>query len=866
MRKFGRTGSFWQWSFGAHVIALVVVGILPLAGLAFYSMTRLSDAEREMDRSQIISTARAISSSIDLQLLSAERTLRALASALPPDDRDLGNFYADCRALAHESGGWILLADREGRQILNTKRPLGTPLPAVLGSRQFKSAVATGQPQISGVLVGTIDPQPEFAIHVPVVEDGAVTRVLTMVFPTSTLNEFLARQNLPAGWTVSTLDRTGTIFARHPRSEKIVGLKASQDILDMPEAQSEGFFRLTNRENTDVYIASVRSARSGWRVNVGIPQALIEAPLRQSLQRFALLGGAALLLAIGAAAFIGRHLANTMKILARAAYALGRHQPLPVVSSTVREVNRVATALSYAGLALAEGDRQLRSSEQHLLRAQHVGGMGSIDRDLRTGQAECTDETFRLYGVDRASFEPTAENLIQMVHEEDRERVRAMALATRRGVKPQPEEYRIVRPDGEVRTVCREAELTCDENGAPIRLFITLKDVTELRATEQQLRRSQQHLALAQRVSQIGSVLCDLKTGIDEWSDELYRLLGVERSAHPPTLETFRRLVHEEDRPALVRMREAYLRGERLPAAQFRVIRPDGEQRMMRREIEPLFDGAGKPTRILMTFCDITELHAAERRQHELERQLQHAQKIEALGTLAGGIAHDLNNTLVPILGLAKLTMKRLPEDSREHANLAIIHRAGERARDLVRRILAFSRKDAPSRQRVDFAALVRDSLKMIRASLPATIQIAEAIEAAPPVLGDPGELHQIVINLVVNAAQSIGGKLGTIGVTLAAAVPLPEEPGRAWLRLSVRDTGCGMDQATLPRIFEPFFTTKPVGEGTGLGLSMVHGIVVQHGGKITVESEVGQGTRFDVYLPSLVGHERGKTLAAAAE
>jgi signal transduction histidine kinase len=246
------------------------------------------------------------------------------------------------------------------------------------------------------------------------------------------------------------------------------------------------------------------------------------------------------------------------------------------------------------------------------------------------------------------------------------------------------------------------------------------------------------------------------------------------------------------------------------------------------------------------------------------EAQLLQAQKMDALDTLAGGIAHDLNNTLVPILGLTKLTMKRLPPDSREHTNLGTILQAGERARDLVRQILAFSRKEAPTRLRVDFATLVRDSLKMIRASIPATIDIAEAIETVPPVFGDPGQLDQIVINFVVNASQAIGDRMGTISVSLTAAVPAAEEHGQAWVCLSVRDTGCGMDEATRQRIFEPFFTTKPVGEGTGLGLSVVHGIVVQHGGRVTVESSVGAGTRFDVYLPAFADNEQRQGIEAA--
>jgi signal transduction histidine kinase len=298
------------------------------------------------------------------------------------------------------------------------------------------------------------------------------------------------------------------------------------------------------------------------------------------------------------------------------------------------------------------------------------------------------------------------------------------------------------------------------------------------------------------------------------------------------------------------------------PETLSRVIRVAMEHSALQKRVEEQHERVRARTAELGSANAALKAEIAERKQ--LEAQLLQAQKMDALGTLAGGIAHDLNNTLVPILGLTKLTMKRLPPDSREYTNLAIILKAGERARDLVRQILAFSRKEAPTRLRVDFASLVRDSLKMIRASIPATIDIAEAIETVPLVFGDPSQLHQIVINFVVNASQAIGDRMGTITVSLAA-VPAEEEHGQAWVCLGVGDTGCGMDEGTRQRVFEPFFTTKPVGEGTGLGLSVVHGIVVQHGGRVTVESQVGQGTRFDVYLPALAGKEQQAIEAAEA-
>jgi PAS domain S-box-containing protein len=381
-------------------------------------------------------------------------------------------------------------------------------------------------------------------------------------------------------------------------------------------------------------------------------------------------------------------------------------------------------------------------------------------------------------------------------------------------------------------------------------------DVTAQVLAERTLRRVQQHLERAQRVAAIGSVDRDLVTGAVDWSEEMYHLLGVDRSFER-TDANILALAHPEERARVVADMARLRSGVPSPPGEYRMVRPNGETRIIHMETEFQRDAAGKPVRLLSIFKDVTALRTAERRQRE---QLQHSQKLEALGTLAGGVAHDLNNTLVPILALTKIVAKRLPEDSRERTSLATVIRASERARDLVKQILAFSRKEAPTRKSVDLSELVAEALKMLRASIPSTIAIAEKLGTVPPLLGDPGQLHQVITNLVTNAAHAIGGKIGTITVEVAPApgeqiTEVTKQACGAAIRLSVIDTGCGMDKATLARIYEPFFTTKGVGEGTGLGLSMVHGIVGQHGGCVKVSSRLGEGTRFDLYLPALEAH-----------
>jgi two-component system cell cycle sensor histidine kinase/response regulator CckA len=199
-------------------------------------------------------------------------------------------------------------------------------------------------------------------------------------------------------------------------------------------------------------------------------------------------------------------------------------------------------------------------------------------------------------------------------------------------------------------------------------------------------------------------------------------------------------------------------------------------------------------------------------------------------------------------MALTKITAAHLPEASKDRRNLLRVLQASERARDLVRQILAFSRKDESTKQTFDLEEIVQEALRMLRASIPTTIRLAEQIEPVAPLYGDPTQLHQMIVNLVTNVAHAIGESTDVVTVGLRSA---PTAEGEVeHIVLTVRDTGSGMDEATQARIFDPFFTTKRVGEGTGLGLSIVHGIVVAHGGRNDVSSRTGEGTEFRITLP----------------
>ncbi|MBO8085487.1 MAG: histidine kinase [Marichromatium sp.] len=267
----------------------------------------------------------------------------------------------------------------------------------------------------------------------------------------------------------------------------------------------------------------------------------------------------------------------------------------------------------------------------------------------------------------------------------------------------------------------------------------------------------------------------------------------------------------------------------------------------------PLSQVAGQITAPLMEAYMAYSLALREQLERRAEAivnaRLEQSRRLEAIGTLAAGIAHDFNNILGAILGFSELLGDELPADSAGRHHLAHIQQASFRARDLIARMLTFARAMADTPSAVELVSLTEETLKLLRVSLPATIQLA----FAPPdrdawVLAEPSQLQQIVMNLCINAADAIGDRPGNIQVTIQ---PIATAAG-AMIRLRVEDDGEGMNGETLERVFDPFFTTKAPGKGSGLGLSVVHGLVTKLQGTIEVESTLGSGTRFLIDLPRL--------------
>jgi PAS domain S-box-containing protein len=346
-------------------------------------------------------------------------------------------------------------------------------------------------------------------------------------------------------------------------------------------------------------------------------------------------------------------------------------------------------------------------------------------------------------------------------------------------------------------------------------------------------------------------------------SPQVETLLGYSQDEYGRDSDLWLERLYPEDRDQVLKNVAKSHAGGGPFAAEYRMLHRNGSVRWFRDEAVIVRDDSGKPLSLQGIMLDITERKRSEEKIRELERQLRQAQKMEALGMLAGGIAHDFNNILGIILGYTELAWAGDPGDGPSRESFREVIKATHRAKELVQQILAFSRQSEQERKPLHIGSIVKEALKLLRASLPSTIHIRQDIRirrnAGDIVMADPTQIHQVLMNLCNNAGHAMCERGGVLEVSLSdldadaediASIP-DLHPG-PYVKLTVSDTGHGIDPGILDRIFDPYFTTKRPGEGTGLGLAVVHGIVESHGGAVTVESGPGKGSAFHVFLPAI--------------
>jgi PAS domain S-box-containing protein len=416
-------------------------------------------------------------------------------------------------------------------------------------------------------------------------------------------------------------------------------------------------------------------------------------------------------------------------------------------------------------------------------------------------------------------------------------------------------ELEIVTAKGNLIGVRSIGEAERNADGVITRLQGAFQDITERKRIAEKLQVSEQRFRALFDQAAVGVAQADALTGkylqvnqrycqiTGRTADELADLTAV-AITHPDYILRDRELVGQVIAGVI-----------REFTVEKRYIRKDASEVWVQVTVSAMWEPNAQPDYFIAVAQDITE-------RKKMEEQFYRAQKLDAIGTLAGGIAHDFNNALAAINGYTELARMRLKENPEVHDFLGSVLKASKRAAALVRQILTFSRREMPERRHISLLPVVEESFKLLRATIPTTVEFDIVLAPdTPPVLADATQVHQILMNLGTNAWHAMKDRPGRLQVALetkvvdeafgTTQVRLP--PG-TYARLSITDNGCGMEPAIMRRIFEPFFTTKPVGQGTGLGLAVVHGIMANHDGAVTVYSHPGEGTVFHLYFPAHLG------------
>ena len=510
------------------------------------------------------------------------------------------------------------------------------------------------------------------------------------------------------------------------------------------------------------------------------------------------------------------------------------------------------------------------SMEKYKILVENSGDiLFTLGPDLRITYVNPIVERFTGYTAEESVKQSIAEILTPSSVGVVRDALRRILEAEKSGVRISHErrwELEHFHKDGS--TVWGEVTLRPmkDPEGRFAGMIGVTRDITSRKGTEGKLRESERRLELALEGAREGLWDWNILTEKIYFNPQWLETFGYEEQEVISTIASWVGISHPDDLPLVRRALIDHFKGRTtFYEMEHRIRDKVGEWRWIRtRGTVVEKDPRGVAVRMLGTCLDITDYRRAEEKKIRLEAQLRQARKMESLGTLAGGIAHDFNNILAAIVGYAELALMDISRGLPNEERLEQILKSGLRAKKLVQQILSFGRRTDHETKPIQIGAVIKETMKLLRATLPSTIEIIQEVEdRSYTVLADSTQIHQVLMNLCTNAAHAMRERVGVLKVSLKPVCVDENSPAGhaelspgAYTRLTVSDTGEGMDIETLGRVFEPFFTTKEIGQGTGMGLAMVHGIVKAHGGAITLHSEPGQGSAFHVYLPLLETEE----------
>lgn len=494
-----------------------------------------------------------------------------------------------------------------------------------------------------------------------------------------------------------------------------------------------------------------------------------------------------------------------------------------------------------------EGEVQIRTkeladSEKHLRNLTEVAPVGIFHLDWE-GRLIFVNEHWRqITGLQWHEGSPEA--FQKLIHPEDREYAGKLWREAQANKQDFQGEYRLLRDDGSLVWVIGKAVFEFNDAGQLEGVIGILTDISERKKAEESLRESNYRLNLATDSAHLAVWDWDLITGTMIWDDRMFQLYGATREEIRGTEQDWKDRLHPEDLERAVKECEAAIKGVAPFNTEFRVVHRDGTILWVKADATVLRDAEGNPLRMIGLNRDITATHLAEAEKTKLQALLQQSQKMESLGSLAGGVAHDMNNVLGAILGMASAHLDLQPVNSPAYRAFDTIVQAATRGGKMVKSLLSFARKSPVEEHQLDMNEILREEVALLERTTLAKVRLEmDLASSLQPILGDASALTHAVMNLCVNAVDAIPEK-GT--VTLRS-----RNIDGFWIEVVVEDTGTGMSKEVLEKAMDPFFTTKEVGKGTGLGLSMVYSTVKAHRGQMEIQSNPGQGTRVMLRFPA---------------
>lgn len=494
---------------------------------------------------------------------------------------------------------------------------------------------------------------------------------------------------------------------------------------------------------------------------------------------------------------------------------------------------------------LKRAEEALRKSESLLAKSQSIAKIGSWSWDLQTNEFLWSDEMYRIFGLDKQTFHPSFKGLMESIYKDDRRMIEKHVEDVRKGDRFFKVKHRIVRPNGSIRFIFAEAEMLYSEGETePSQMIGAVLDITERQEADEWSAR------LMTAIEQAGEAVAitDRQGKISYSNSAFCDLVGLSREGViGKGTELLKATTHDA---AFFRAIWSTLEAGNVWSGRIVVKNEDDIPSDIEATVAPVKDVSGEIVDFVVVCHNVTE-------QLKLERQLRQAQKAEALGTLAGGIARDFNNILAAMIGFTEIALDEQETGKTIKHSMEQVLKAGMRGRELIKQVLIFSRRQTQEYRLVSLGPIVIDLLKLLKSTFPSNIEIRHKIgSGSTMVLGDPAEMQQALVNLCTNAMQSMLDKGGTLDIdvvnfyvdaSLASRIGIKEGP---YVRVSVTDTGVGMEKSAIDHAFDPFFSARKPGRATGLGLPVALSIVQSHGGSITIESEMGKGSTFHVFLP----------------